>query len=85
MVAAHARLGLSELALASGDAQTAVALARRAEAACRDLGAALIQARALTLLSDAYRAAGDAAAAEAASAQASAIRAGEHPAADMEV
>ncbi len=85
MAAAQARLGLSELALASGDAAHAVALASQAEAACRDLGAALDQARALTLLSDAYRAAGDAAAADAAAARASALRGSEHPAADIEV
>jgi DNA-binding SARP family transcriptional activator len=85
MVAAQTRLGLGELALATGDAETAVALARQAEAACREVGASLDQARALILLSDASRAAGDVAAAEAASAQASALRAGEHLAADVEV
>jgi DNA-binding SARP family transcriptional activator len=85
VAAARARLGLSELALASGDAGKAVALASQAAAVCRDVGAKLEQARALTVLSDAHRAAGDAAAAEAAAAQAIALRAGEHPAADVEV
>jgi len=50
----------------------------------RDVGGSLEQARALTLLSDACRAAGDAAAAQAASAQASALRAGNPQAANAD-
>jgi DNA-binding SARP family transcriptional activator len=81
-VAAATRLGLSELALASGDARLAVDFASSAAEAFRVQGASLQQARALSLLSDAYRAAGDAEAAEAASDQAGALCASEHSVAD---
>jgi tetratricopeptide (TPR) repeat protein len=83
-VAASTRLGLSELALASGDPEQAVDLAIRAAETFRELGASLEQSRALTLLSHAYRAGGDAAAAGAASAQAVALRASELPVADVQ-
>ena len=76
-VAASTRLGLSELALASGDARRAVEYASSAAEAFRHLGMSLEQARALTLLSHACTAAGDPAAAESASAKAIALRAGQ--------
>jgi DNA-binding SARP family transcriptional activator len=84
-VAARTRLALSELALATGDADQAVDFATSAAKDFGSLGASLEQARALILLSDACTAAGDMAAAEAASAQASALRPGEQPTADTEV
>ncbi len=82
LAAARARLGLSELALASSDPGQAIVQATQASAAFHELGAPLEQARALTLLVDACTAAGDVAAAETASAQASALRAGHRPAGD---
>ncbi|HTA03971.1 MAG TPA: BTAD domain-containing putative transcriptional regulator [Streptosporangiaceae bacterium] len=75
----RARLGLAELALASGEAGQTIVLASHASDSFRDLGAPLEQARALALLGDAYLAAGDIPAAETASAQATALRAGNQP------
>jgi hypothetical protein len=84
MAAARVKAGLSELALATGDAGQAIDLANRAAEAFRDLGASLEQARALTLLSGACTAAGDVAAAKTASADASALRASNPAPADVE-
>ena len=72
---ARALLGLSELALASGDPRQAVAFAQRAAGAFRGMGTPLYEARALTLLGDAHAALGDRAAADAVSAQAADLRA----------
>jgi hypothetical protein len=72
---ARALLGLSELALASGDPAQAVVFAQRASGAFAEFGAPLHEARALTLLGEAHTALGDGPAADAASAQAAALRA----------
>jgi DNA-binding SARP family transcriptional activator len=72
---ARALLGLSELALASGDPKQAVVFGLQASQMFRDMEALLYNARALTFLSDAYAALGDADASTAASAEASALRA----------
>ena len=75
MAEARALLGLSELALTSGDPGQAVALGQQASGIFRGMGAPLYEERALTLLSDAHAALGDSAAAAAASADAAALRA----------
>jgi Flp pilus assembly protein TadD len=85
LASARAWVGLSELALASGDSGQAIIQARRAAEMFRDLGASPEQARALTLLSDACMAAGDVAAAQTASAQVSALCAGNPPATNADV
>ena len=72
---ARALIGLSELALASGDPGQAVVLGQQASGIFRDMGAPLDEVRALTLLSDAHAALGDSAAAAAALADAAALRA----------
>jgi tetratricopeptide (TPR) repeat protein len=74
MAEATAVLGLGELALASGEPGQAVILERRAAAVFEEMKAPFYQARALTLLSDAYIALDDADAAQAASAQAAMLR-----------
>jgi DNA-binding SARP family transcriptional activator/predicted negative regulator of RcsB-dependent stress response len=71
----RALLGLSELALASGDPGEAILFGQRAARAFREMRMPLLEARALTLLSDSYATLGDAAAAAAASADAVALRA----------
>jgi DNA-binding SARP family transcriptional activator len=68
-------LGLSELALASGDPEEAVVLAKQASKMFRDMGALLYDSRALALLSDAHAALGNVEAADAASMEAGALRA----------
>jgi hypothetical protein len=72
---ARALLGLTELALASGDPGEAVAFGQRAGDAFRRLETPLCEIEALTLLSAAYAAVDDDAAAAAASAEAAALRA----------
>jgi tetratricopeptide (TPR) repeat protein len=72
---ARVLLGLSELALASDDPGEAIVSGQRAAAAFREMRMPLYEARALTLLSDAYAALGEAGSADATSANASALRA----------
>jgi len=72
---ARALLGLSELALTSGDPREDVVFGRQASDAFREMGTPLLEAGALTLLSEAHTALGDSAAADVASAQAAVLRA----------
>jgi Flp pilus assembly protein TadD len=72
---AQALLGLSELALASGDSGEAILFGQRAADASREMRMPLDEARALTLLGVAYAAAGDTSAASTASADAATLRA----------
>jgi DNA-binding SARP family transcriptional activator/tetratricopeptide (TPR) repeat protein len=71
----RALLGLSELALASGDPHEALLFGQQAVSAFREMCMPLYEADALRLLSDAYAALSDADAAESASAEAVALRA----------
>lgn len=66
-------LGLSELAIASGDAGQAVVLGHRASGIFRDMGALLDEARAHDLLSTAHAALGDVNAAQVAATEAAAL------------
>lgn len=72
---ARVLLGLGELALADGDPAQAVVLGRQSLGLFRRMGALLHDARALTLLSEAHAALGEAEVAEAASMEAAALRA----------
>jgi hypothetical protein len=67
-------LGLSELALASGDPERAVVVARQASQVFRDMGAQLYDVRVLALLGEAHAVLGDVEAADAASAESAALR-----------
>jgi len=71
----RALLGLSELALATADPHEAILFGQRAAGAFREMRMPLYEARAQTLLSDAYAALGDAQAAATASVDAAALRA----------
>lgn len=71
---ARATLGLSELALASGDPEKAVIVARQASQVFRDIGAQLYEMRVLALLGKAHAVLGDVEAADAASTESAALR-----------
>jgi DNA-binding SARP family transcriptional activator len=74
-VASRAQVGLSQLAIASGNPAQAVVLARQAADSIRHLDAPADEARALAVLADAYANLADTAAAEKTLAQATALRA----------
>ena len=74
LIVVCAVLGLAALALARGDPAEAVSAGRQAAAEFGAMGTPLFQAEALTLLSKAYTAMGDAAAAQTTSAEAAALR-----------
>jgi hypothetical protein len=74
MTEARALLGLSELALTSGDPAEALVYGRQASDIFGRLGALLDNARALILLSHAHAAAGDADAAQAAANEAACLK-----------